>query len=69
MFGLVKETTRNSLHVTHRRSLGHRRRSQRVGLRGWLGVGRDWAKGLGWEERELWDFWNLALMTSEKGLL
>jgi hypothetical protein len=25
----------------------------------------DWAKGLGWEERELWNFWNLASMTSE----
>jgi hypothetical protein len=30
-----------------------------------LGVERDCAKGLGWEERELWNFWNLALMTSE----
>jgi hypothetical protein len=34
-------------------------------MRGWLGEERDWAKGLGWEERELWNFGNLALMTSE----
>jgi hypothetical protein len=31
---------------------------------------RDWTKGLGWEERELWNFRNLSLMTSETvGLL
>jgi hypothetical protein len=23
------------------------------------GKGKDWAKELGWEERELWNFWNL----------
>jgi hypothetical protein len=28
-------------------------------------VERDWAKGLGWKEREMWNFFNLALMTSE----
>jgi hypothetical protein len=28
-------------------------------------VERDWAKGFGWEERELWNSWNLALMSSE----
>jgi hypothetical protein len=27
-----------------------------------VGSGKDWAKGLWWEERELW---NLALMSSE----
>jgi hypothetical protein len=29
-----------------------------------MGVERDWAKGLGWEETELWNFRNLAMMTS-----
>jgi hypothetical protein len=28
-------------------------------------VERDCAKGLVWEQRELWNFWNLVLMTSE----
>ena len=46
------------IHVTYWGSLGHCRRSRRGGL----GVERDGAKGLGWEERELC---NLALITSE----
>jgi hypothetical protein len=52
-FGLV--FTLFSLHstITHCKSLGHCRRSRRGALRGWLGVERDWAKGLGWEGREL----------------
>jgi hypothetical protein len=53
------------LGLSQRRSLGHCRRSRRGGLRGWLGEERDWAKGLEWEERELWHFWNWALMTLE----
>jgi hypothetical protein len=37
---------------------------------GWEWKGKDWAKGLGWEERELLNFLNLALMPSEtEGIL
>jgi hypothetical protein len=38
--------------VYMRKSLDHCRHSRRGRLKGWLGVERDCAKGLGWEERD-----------------
>jgi hypothetical protein len=40
--------------ITLRRSLGQCRRSRRGGLRGWLGVKRDWAKAK-------FKFWNMGI--------